>query len=39
MGCRLFAFGDVFEQFQEKCQTVFAGKAHSAFPWELRKTG
>jgi hypothetical protein len=25
------------EQFQEKCETVFPGKAHSAFPWELRQ--
>jgi hypothetical protein len=25
------------EQFQEKCETVFLGKAHSAFPWELRQ--
>ncbi|QND63139.1 hypothetical protein HB777_03855 [Mesorhizobium loti] len=23
------------EQFQGKCETVFLGKAHSAFPWEL----
>jgi len=26
-----------FEQFQEKCEAVFPGKARSAFPWELRK--
>ena len=25
------------EQFQEKCETIFPGKAHSAFPAELRK--
>jgi hypothetical protein len=25
------------EQFQEKCEAVFPGKARSAFPWELRQ--
>jgi hypothetical protein len=31
---RLMGF---LEQFREKCVTVFPGKAHSAFPWKLRK--
>jgi hypothetical protein len=25
------------KQFQEKYETVFPGKARSAFPWELRQ--
>jgi hypothetical protein len=27
----------LLEQFQEKCETVFPGKARSALPWELRE--
>ncbi|WP_292405283.1 hypothetical protein, partial [Mesorhizobium sp.] len=29
--------GGAIEQFQEKCETIFLGKAQSAFPRELRK--
>ncbi|QND67729.1 hypothetical protein HB777_29845 [Mesorhizobium loti] len=29
---------NTLEQFQEKCETVFPGKAHGAFPWELRRS-
>ncbi|MCZ8543461.1 hypothetical protein OOJ09_04680 [Mesorhizobium qingshengii] len=36
-GRRVVAVPLVFEQFQEKCEAVFPGKAHSAFPWELRQ--
>jgi hypothetical protein len=29
--------GDSDKQFQEKCETVYPGKARSAFPEELRQ--
>jgi hypothetical protein len=29
---------NTLEQFQEKCETVFPGKAHSAFRSELRRS-
>ena len=31
------AMDGTLEQFREKCEAVFPGKAHSAFPWELRQ--
>ena len=35
--CPIVLSGSGLEQFQEKCDRFFPGKARSAFPWELRK--